>query len=451
MRRTPHPLAPSPIPPPTLAGRGGTGKALAACVLGIFLAAALPAETIVITGATIHTMGPQGTIKNGTLVIENGKIRAVGAAVPLPASARRIDAHGKVVTPGLFDSYSQIGLVEISAVDGTEDAHSQDDQITAAFNVADAFNPRSVLIAVNRVEGLTRAVAAPTPGKTVISGQGAVVNLGGPGERPGDSIVRSPAAMFAVLGETGAGLTGGARQDALLYLREAFQDALDYAANRRSFEQGTRRAYALSRLDLEALVPVVKGELPLVIAVDRASDIESALRLAKDFHLKLILAGAAEGWMVAHQIAEAKVPVLLSPLSNLPQSFETLGATLENPARLYKAGVTLALMTGDAHNSRNIKQAAGNAVAYGLPWDAALAAMTSVPARIWGIADHYGTLEPGQDADVVIWDGDPLEVTTFADAVFIRGKAIPMTSRQLELRDRYKDLKGPVPPVYRKP
>lgn len=424
---------------------------LAIGALSLSLAAALPAETIVITNATIHTMGPQGTIKNGTLVIENGKIKAVSAVVPLPASARRIDAHGRVVTPGLFDSDSQIGLVEVNAVEGTEDAHSQDDQITAAFNVADAFNPRSVLIPVNRIEGLTRAVAAPYPGKTVISGQGAVIDLGGPGDHPGDSIVRSPAGMFAVLGETGASLSGGARQNAMLLLREAFQDALDYAANRKSFEQGNRRAYALSRLDLEALIPVVRGELPLVIAVDRASDIESALRLAKDFHLKLILAGAAEGWMVAREIAEAKVPVLLTPLSNLPQSFESLGATLENPARLYKAGVTIAFMSGDAHNSRNIKQSAGNAVAYGLPWDAALAAMTSVPAKIWGIADHYGTLEPGKDADVVIWDGDPLEVTTFADAVFIRGKAIPMTSRQLELRDRYKDLKGPVPPVYRKP
>ena len=257
--------------------------------------------------------------------------------------------------------------------------------------------------------------------------------------------------MFAVLGEAGAELSGGSRSAAFLRLREAFQDTLDYAANRKAFDVGERRAYALSRLDLEALIPVVRGELPLVVTVHRASDIEAVLRFAKEWQLKLILAGATEGWMVARQIAEAKVPVLINPLDNLPGSFETLGATLENAARLYKAGVTIAFMTGDAHNARNLKQAAGNAVAYGLPWDAALAAMTSVPARIWGIADHYGTLEPGKDADVVIWDGDPLEVTTFADAVFIRGEAIPMTSRQIELRDRYKDLGGEMPPAYRKP
>ncbi|HTG31640.1 MAG TPA: amidohydrolase family protein [Thermoanaerobaculia bacterium] len=420
---------------------------------GLALAGATAArpETVAITGATIHTMGPQGTIQNGTVVIENGKIRAVGTSVPLPASVRRIDAHGQVVTPGLFDSYSQIGLVEVNAVEDTEDAHSQDDRITAAFNVADAINPRSTLIPVNRVEGLTRVVAAPYPGKSLIAGQGAVIDLGGPGDHPGEYLVRSPAAMFAVLGEAGAGLSGGARENSILRLREAFQDTLDYIANRKSFEQGNRRPYTLSRLDLEALIPVVKGELPLVVGVNRASDIESTLRLAKEFHLKLILAGAAEGWVVARQIAEAKVPVLLNTLNNLPGSFESLGATLENPARLYKAGVTIAFMSGDAHNSRNIKQEAGNAVAYGLPWDAALAAMTSVPARIWGIAARYGTLEPGKDADVVIWDGDPLEVTSFPTAVFIRGKAIPMTSRQLELRDRYKDLKSPLLPVYRKP
>jgi imidazolonepropionase-like amidohydrolase len=422
-------------------------------IAGLALAGATAArsETVAITGATIHTMGPQGTIQNGTVLIENGKIRAVGASVPLPASVRRIDAHGQVVTPGLFDSYSQIGLVEVNAVEDTEDAHSQDDRITAAFNVADAINPRSILIPVNRVEGLTRVVSAPSAGKSLIAGQGAVIDLGGPGDRPGEYLVRSPAAMFAVLGEAGANLSGGARESSILRLREAFQDTLDYIANRKAFERGDRRPYLLSRLDLEALIPVVKGELPLVVGVNRASDIESTLRLAKEFKLKLILAGAAEGWVVARQIAEAKVPVLVNTLNNLPGSFESLGATLENPARLYKAGVTIAFMSGDAHNSRNIKQEAGNAVAYGLPWDAALAAMTSVPARIWGIGARYGTLEPGKDADVVIWDGDPLEVTSFPTAVFIRGKAIPMTSRQLELRDRYKDAKSPLPPVYRKP
>src|SRR6185295_1903897 len=362
---------------------------------GLTLVVAAPAlaETVAITGATIHTEGSLGTIKNGTLVIADGKIHAVGANVTVPAGAKTIDAHGKVVTPGLFDSFTQRGLVEVNAVEGSVDAAVEDDRITAAFDVADALNPRSILIPVNRIEGLTRAVVAPGTGKSLIAGQAAIIDLGG----PGDYLVRSPVAMLAVLGERGAGLTGGSRAGAILRLKEALQDALDYAANRKAFEEGERREYALSRLDLEALVPVVKGQLPLLISVDRASDIEAALRLAQEFHLQLILADCAEGWIVAKEIAAAKVPVLVNPMINLPASFEALGATLENSARLYKAGVTIAFMSGDAHNARNLKQAAGNAVAYGLPWDAALAAMTSVPARIWGLADRYGTLEPGKD------------------------------------------------------
>jgi len=412
------------------------------------LAGPVLAETVAITGATIHTEGPQGTIQNGTLVIENGRILAVGGStVKIPAGARRIDAHGKIITPGLFDSLTTLGVVEVGAVEGTRDGRVEDDRVTGAFSVVDALNPRSLLIPVNRIEGLTRAVVAPSPGKSLIAGQGAIITLGG----PGDFLVRSSVAMFAVFGEQGSHLAGGSRAAALLRLKEAFQDTLDYAANRKAFDAGDRRSYALSRLDLEALLPVVKGQLPLVVAVDRASDIETLLRFAREWKLKLILSGVTEGWKVADQIAAAKVPVLVNPMEDRPDSFDSLGSTLENAARLHKAGVTLAFVTGDAHNARNLKQAAGNAVAYGLPWDAALEAMTTAPARIWGIADHYGSLESGKDADVVIWDGDPLELTTFADAVFIRGKEMPMKSRQTELRDRYKDLGGPVPPAYKKP
>lgn len=412
-----------------------------------FAAGPALAETVVISGATVHTLGPQGTIRNGMVVIENGRIKAVGASVPVPAGARPIDARGKVVTPGFLDSFSRIGLVEVNAVEGSDDTETEDDRITAAFRVADALNPHSALIPVNRVEGLTRVAVMPSTGESLIAGQGALIHLGG----PGDYLLQTPAAMYATLGEAGANLAGGSRASALLRLREAFEDTRDYIANRKAFEQGERREYALSRLDLEALIPVVEGKLPLVLAVQRASDIQAALRLAREYKLDLILAGATEGWRVASEIAAAKVPVLVNPLDNLPGSFETLGATLENAARLHKAGVTIAFMSGDAHNARNLKQAAGNAVAYGLPWNAALAAMTSVPARIWGLADSYGTLEPGKDADVVIWDGDPLEVTSYPDAVFIRGVQMPEKTRQTELRDRYKDLSGPLPPAYGKP
>lgn len=413
----------------------------------LLTAGAASAETVALVGGTVYTVGPAGKIEGGTVLLEDGKIRAVGKDVAVPAGARRIDAAGKVVTPGFMDSQTRLGLVEVSGVEGTNDARAnQDDRFTAAFDVVDGFNPRSILFSIARVEGVTRAVVAPQAGQSLILGRGAVIHLA---PENGGWLLRSPAAMYAVLGESGANLAGGARGMAILRLREAFQDAVDYGNNRSNFDRGERREYALSRLDLEALQPVVQGDLPLVLAVQRASDIEAALRLARDFKLKLIIAGGREAWMVADQLAAAKVPVLLDPLANLPDSFETLGSTLESPARLQKAGVTVAFMTNDAHDVRNIKQSAGNAVSYGLPWEAALAALTIVPARLWGIADRYGSLEPGKDADVVVWDGDPLELTSYPEHVFIRGIEVPRDTRQLRLRDRYKELSREAPPAYR--
>jgi imidazolonepropionase-like amidohydrolase len=389
-------------------------------------------EIVAITGATVHTMGSAGTLHGATVLIAGGRIQAVGAGIAVPAGARRIDAAGKVVTPGLLDSLTQLGLVEVSAVEDTEDATNEDSRVSAAFEVADGINSRSMLIPINRVEGITRAISAPAAGKSLFLGQGAVIHLGG-GPR---TVVRRSVAQFAALGENGARLTGGTRGAAAMRLREALRDALDYDAHRAAYDRAERRPYSLPRLDLEALLPVARGEQPLVVLANRASDIEQVLELARSMKLRLILAGAAEGWEVAGEIAGARVPVLLNPLTNLPQSFEEMGATLENAARLARAGVTLAFLTGDSHNSRNLRQAAGNAVAYGLPWDTAMAAMTANPARIWGL-DDYGTLEPGKDADVVIWDGDPLEVTSAAERVFIRGLEMPRDSRQIRLRDRY--------------
>ncbi len=432
-------------------GRIGAALLLATCLPGttaVFApgsaAAAVPPTAIF--GATIHTLGPLGTIRGGTIVIEEGTIRAVGADVPMPAGAIRIDATGKVITPGLFDSLSRIGLVEVSQVDGTADAQSDNDRITAALNVADALNPESSLIAINRIEGLTHALVAPEVGASLIGGQAAVIQLGG-----GELVLRSPAAMFAVLGETGAEKAGGSRAGAILLLREALADARDQADHRADWEKGARRSYALSRLDLEALLPVARGQIPLIVQAHRASDLLAALRLAKEEKLKLILAGADEGWRVAAEIAAAGVPVVLNPQNDLPTSFEALGARLDNAARLKAAGVRIAFATFDAHNARNLRQAAGNAAANGLPWIDALAAMTIEPAKIWGVADRLGSLEPGKEATLVIWDDDPLEVTTFPEQVIARGVTLQQRSRQIELRDRYRTLVGELPPAFRQP
>lgn len=404
--------------------------------------------TFAITGGTVYTLGAAGKIEHGTVLVKDGRIVAVGANVAIPADAERIDATGKIVTPGIFDPQSQFGIVEVAAVKETRDASAGDSRFSAAFDVADAINPRSVLIPVNRIAGVTRAMVSPTNGdKHIIAGRGAIIDLGS----TEGFIHRDPAAMFATLGESGAKQAGGSRAAALLALREALQDARDYADNTSAYASNQRRSYALSRLDLAALGPVLDGKLPLVLEVNRASDIEAALRLARDFKLKLIVSGGAEAWMVADQLAKARVPVLLNPLEDLPAHFETLGSTLENAARLQQAGVLIAFATGDTHNARNVTQAAGNAVANGLPWLDALKALMLNPARIYGMDQDLGTLEQGKLADVVVWSADPLELSSFADQVFIAGRKIPMVSRQTMLRDRYMQAlrdKQALPPGY---
>jgi imidazolonepropionase-like amidohydrolase len=375
-----------------------------------------------------------GKIEGGTVLIRDGKIVAVGKNVAVPAGAKRIDASGKIVTPGLFESSTHIGLSEVGSVQGTNDFRNRaDDQVSAAFNVAEGINPRSIVIPVTRIAGVTTAVTAPSGG--LVAGQGVVIDLAG--DDVPQMVAQSPVGMFVTLGEGSQGAAGGTRAGEMMRLRELLDDARVYARNRAAYERGATRSYAASRLDLEALQPVLAGRVPLVVEAHRASDIRSALRLAEEYRLKLILLGATEGWMVADQIAQARVPVVLTVLQNLPSDFEHIGARYDNAALLRKAGVQVAITTNTTHNARNITQEAGNAVAYGLPYEEALRAITLYPANIWAVADRYGSLEPGKVANVVVWGGDPLELLTPVEHVFIRGKEIPLVSRQTELRDRY--------------
>lgn len=423
--------------------------ALAGPAFGQPVSSGEASDTFALEGATVHTLGPAGTLEDATVVVRDGRIVATGTDPEVPASARRIDARGKVVTPGMVGSMSALGLVEISLERSTRDAATENPRLGAAFEVADAINPRSTLIPINRVEGLTRALVAPRASHGPIAGQAATIHLGLPGAE-GGPVVRSPAALVVALGQAGAGLAGGSRAAALTLLAEALDDARDFAAHRDEWERAARRDYAPSRLDLEALAPVLAGEVPVAVEVQRASDIRTALRLAAEQEIRLVVVGGAEAWLVAEELAAARVPVVLDPLANLPASFEQIGATLENAARLHAAGVRIAFISGGSHNARNLRQAAGNAVAHGLPWEAGLAAITRSPARIWGMVG-YGTIEPGMEADLVVWDGDPLEVTSAAERVFIRGREVPMVSRQILLRERYRRLDGPRPPAYVKP
>jgi imidazolonepropionase-like amidohydrolase len=411
----------------------------AAGVLALFFLAGPSggsAQVVAITNGEVHPVsGP--LLPGGTVLMENGRITAVGREVRIPVGAEVIDATGKVVTPGLLDSSTRLGITEVGAYQGTSDGSSGNGRMTAAFNVAEGINPHSTLIPVARVEGITRAVVVPGGGTSLISGTSALVNLAGTGL--GTMLEKAPVAMYAVLGERGAGYEGGARPLALLRLREVFQDAMDYGDHRSAFAEGARRAYALSRLDLEALLPVARGEVPLVLTVNRASDILTALRLGEELGLSLVLSGVGEGWMVASEIAAAGVPVMTNAASNLP-SFEVLGATYENVSRMHRAGVEVILSSFDGHNVRNLKQEAGFAVSYGLPHEAALRAVTLTPAEVWGVSEEVGSLEPGKAGDVVVWSGDPFEPLTSVEHVFIDGREISYQTRQRALFEKYRSL-----------
>jgi imidazolonepropionase-like amidohydrolase len=421
----------------------------------LLFAGASAGQSIAITGATVHTAGPAGTIENATILIADGKVTAVGAGIAAPAGSREIIAAGKIITPGLITPFGQIGLVEVNAVEGTVDYIQRGDQFSASFDPADAYNPRSSLIATNRIEGITHAVIAPLPQEPdefgnqsrVLSGLASVVRLS-----DSDFIVERGAAFVANLGETGSGVAAGSRSAALMILRAAFDDARDYGRNVQAYEQGNRRPYSVSRNDLVALQALLDGSRPFLVRVHRASDISIAIRLAAEYDLDLIVLGGTEAWMVAEELSAADASVVLDSLASLPANFEQLNARLDAPSILSQAGVRFAIGGDGAnqnHNARNITQSAGIAVANGLPWDEALRAITLAPAEIYGVADRIGSLEAGKRADLVIWNDDPLELKSFPEQVYIGGEAVPMQSRQTLLRDRYLKTGSEKPPAFR--
>ena len=422
----------------------------AAAALAAFATPAV-AETIAITGGRVVVGDGTAPIDGGTVIIRDGNVIAAGASVAVPADARRIDAKGKWVTPGVFAGFTRLGLSEVDAVKGTNDKSGGKSGFSAAIDVAPAIDPFRSPFAVNRAAGVTRAVVAPEAAESIFAGQGAIADLGA----DSNPVTRARAFQFAEFGEDGSALSGGSRAGTHLHFRAMLREAQDYAAGRGNFDDELLKVE-----DAKALLNVLRGETRLLIHVEGANDMLRLIELKRDFpSVKMVFVGASEGWRIAPQLVEARIPVIASALNDLPATFEMLGATQSNIGRMKDAGVQVAIgmiNDRDSHQLRYTTQYAGNIVslqfvpgATGLTWDEAFAAISSVPADIMGVGDRFGSLKAGKAADVVIWDGDPLELSSAATTVFIDGVEQPLTNRQNRLRDRYaRPTEGDLPKAY---
>ena len=423
---------------------------LAAAALAA-LASPANAETIAITGGKLVIGDGSAPIEGGTVVIRDGNVVTAGAGVAIPANARTIDATGKWVTPGVFAGFSRLGLSEVDAVNGTNDKSGGKSGFSAAIDVAPAIDPFRSPIAVNRSAGVTRAVVAPEAAGNIFAGQGAVMDLGS----DSDAVTKARVFQFVELGENGAAAAGGSRSSSHLLFRAMLREAQDYATGRNAFDDELLRAE-----DAKALQAVLRGEQRLLVRVEAANDILRVLELKRDYPaIKMVLVGVSEGWRVADRIAAAGVPVIASALNDLPATFELLGATQSNIGRMKDAGVKVSIGMiddRDSHQLRYTTQYAGNLVslqkvprATGLSWDEAFAAISSGPAEAIGMGDKIGSLKAGRVGDVVVWDGDPLELSSAPVAVFVDGVEQPLGNRQNRLRDRYRTpQEGSLPKAY---
>ena len=450
------------------------------------LTVAMPAiaQTIAIVNGNVATGNGSGPVQGATVVIRDGRVVAAGQGVSVPADATVIDASGKWVTPGIVAGFSRLGLADVDlGAGGADDTSARNGPFSAAIDVTPAINPMYQTIAVNRADGVTRAVVAPSTAKSIFAGQGAVIDTGA----DMDPITKARAFQFVEMGETGANDAGGSRPSAHVLFRNALREARELARyapvsssraaapdareeptvrnpnESRVYGPDARRSddVLLTRFDAAALVPVLQGRQQLLVHVERASDILQVIDLKREFpSLKIVIVGATEGWMVGPDIARSGIPVIASAMNDLPASFEQLAATQSNIGRMLSAGVNVSVGMIDDNDTRqafNERQYAGNLVALtkvpgatGVDWGEALRLITSAPAEALGMGGEIGSLQPGRRADVVIWSGDPLDTRSAALQVFIDGVQQPLESHQTRLLDRYRYLpRRDLPEAYR--
>ena len=447
---------------------------VALLVLSFAVSSAAQEKPIALKGGKLLTI-THGTIDNGVIVMQGGKITAVGAAasVTVPADAQIIDATGMTIYPGLIDSETQLGLTEISAENSTNDLVETSDEIMPHMHVWEAFHAESALIPVARMNGITNAVVAPE-GADTLPGQDSFIQLAG-ASAPEMLLIRDNAMPLNFTGDERRNKGGfdkrkfpSTRMGLAAQLRQAFLDAEDYKSKWTAYE--TKKADAAQNKDskdkendgknkdkdedkdkekksaptppkrdlkLEALLPYLDGKKTIVLAAESPSDLQTAVSLANEFKLKFVLNHIAHSQPVLDYVASLKVPVIVGPIYEAPKDDERYDTVYSLPAQLYKRGVKIAFASYSAHNVRNLPDAAGFATAFGLPYDEALKAITLNPAEIWGVADQLGSLDTGKTANIVMANGDPLDVKTDVKQVFIQGRAVPMTDRQVRLRDEY--------------
>ncbi|XOV77387.1 MAG: amidohydrolase family protein [Aestuariibacter sp.] len=424
---------------------------LALAALSLCVSAFVQAENIAIVGGTVHTMSDDGTIENATVLLEDGEIKSVRQDGRVPSGYRQIDASGKVVTPGIIAAFTSLGLVEVEYSAGIADNTTKldDDSLGTIPDVQYAVNPDSSLMNITRIDGVTSAVSGLAYFDTIFGGQGAVITLGD----KVNPIMKSNAVMTLDITGGVAEENGGSRAALWPKVMKVFAEAA--MTKGRKIKVGDDWDGDFDKNDINALVPVINGEMPLLVSVHRLIDIRHLIKLKQQYSkVNMILLQATEAWRVAEELANHDIGVVFNPQINLPYDFGQLGATLSAAARLDAAGVKVAFgaTSGvNTHNPRLAPQQAGNAVAHGLPWEKGLAAITINVAEMFGVDDRIGSLEKGKQADVVVWSGDPLEVMSQAEHVIIKGEEIPLTSRQTKLRDRYLNMQSDKPYRYIKP
>ena len=388
---------------------------------------------ILIQNATVMTATDQGTLLETDVLIDQGIITKVGLDIEA-TDAFIIDASSKIITPGLIAPHSTLGLVEIESEPAARDDST--DEYSAGFSIVDAFNPSSVLIPYNRSGGITSAIVVPASGSGIYSGMASVFKT--------DGLLKiEPVAKdIAMIMEFGG--TKDSRAADMLMLKDSFNLARRFTTSRSSILKGGKYSEAgdYTVRDIVAIQRLLKGEIPLIVRANRASDLLKMINFSKEHRINIIFLGAKEAWRIAGTLATESIPVIIDPMDNIPSSFDSIGARLDNAAILHAAGVKILITSQSTHNSYLSRQGAGNAVAHGLSKDEAIKALTINIAETFGLEDAIGSIEVGKHADIVLWDNDPLEVSSFADEVLIDGNSISLMTRSKRLRDRYMKKLG---------